>query len=267
MQEHLDHCASYYERHVQRQIDSISDFKGGNQKLLAKILPKHVVQLVSDGVSPIAEDYADVTVVFTDLQGFTAFSSRISPGELVELLNMLYSAFDETILDWGLHKVEVIGDAYFISSGCPIEDSNLSPDQHAMRAVEVALALQRIVPAVCDDGSVHMRCGIHTGNVIAGVVGKKGPRFHLFGPNVEYANRMESTGVPGKVQISFSTKQWLDIGGHDYIFEDRAVDMGGRHDKTFLVTRSKARAAKKIRNRLAMQRQEMAIAATPTEPE
>lgn len=267
MQEHLDHCASYYERHVQRQIDSISDFKGGNQKLLAKILPKHVVQLVSDGVSPIAEDYADVTVVFTDLQGFTAFSSRISPGELVELLNMLYSAFDETILDWGLHKVEVIGDAYFISSGCPMEDSNLSPDQHAMRAVEVALALQRIVPAVCDDGSVHMRCGIHTGNVIAGVVGKKGPRFHLFGPNVEYANRMESTGVPGKVQISFSTKQWLDIGGHDYIFEDRSVDMGGRHDRTFLVTRSKARAAKKIRNRLAMQRQEMAIAATPTEPE
>lgn len=84
---------------------------------------------------------------------------------------------------------------------------------------------------------------------------------------MEYANRMESTGVPGKVQISFSTKQWLDIGGHDYIFEDRSVDMGGRHDRTFLVTRSKARAAKKIRNRLAMQRQEMAIAATPTEPE
>jgi len=266
MQEHLDHCASYYERHVLRQIHSISDFKRSNQKLLAKILPSHVVQLVSDGVSPIAEDYADVSVVFTDLQGFTAFSSRISPKELVELLNMLYSAFDEAIWDWGLHKVEVIGDAYFISSGCPIEDKSLGPDQYAMRAVEVALALQRIVPSVCEDGSVQMRCGIHTGNVIAGVVGKKGPRFHLFGPNVEYANRMESTGLPGKVQISFATKQWLDIGGHDYIFEDRSVDMGGRHDRTFLVTRSKARAAKKIRTSLAMQRHEQVVAATATGP-
>ncbi|CAK9003909.1 Soluble guanylate cyclase 88E [Durusdinium trenchii] len=256
MQEHLDHCANYYERHVQRQIHDISDVKRGNQKLLSMILPSHVVQMVSDGISPIAEDYPNVSVVFTDLQGFTAFSSRISPMELVELLNLLYSAFDEIIMDWGVHKVEVIGDAYFISSGCPVEDTDavFTADEYAMRAVEVALALQRVVPSVCDDNSVQMRCGIHTGNVIAGVVGKTGPRFHLFGPTVEYANRMESTGLPGKVQISDRTKQWLDRGGHDYIFEDRIVEIAGQEERTFLVTRSKARAARKIRTELAMHR-------------
>eukprot|EP00913_Durusdinium_trenchii_P022658 g21281.t1 len=246
MQEHLDHCANYYERHVQRQIHDISDVKRGNQKLLSMILPSHVVQMViQDGISPIAEDYPNVSVVFTDLQGFTAFSSRISPMELVELLNLLYSAFDEIIMDWGVHKVEVIGDAYFISSGCPVEDTDavFTADEYAMRAVEVALALQRVVPSVCDDNSVQMRC-----------LALKGPRFHLFGPTVEYANRMESTGLPGKVQISDRTKQWLDRGGHDYIFEDRIVEIAGQEERTFLVTRSKARAARKIRTELAMHR-------------
>ncbi|CAE7239291.1 gcy-17 [Symbiodinium sp. CCMP2456] len=91
----------------------------------------------NENVSPIAEDFPDVTIVFTDLKGFTAFCSRITPTELVELLNLLYSAFDEVILEWGLYKVEVIGDAYFISSGCPAreEESNF-PDEFAMRAVE-----------------------------------------------------------------------------------------------------------------------------------
>lgn len=258
MQEHLDHCADFYKRHVQRRIREISDTKLGSQSLLAKILPPHVVELVNDNVSPIAEDFPDVTIVFTDLKGFTAFCSRITPTELVELLNLLYSAFDEVILEWGLYKVEVIGDAYFISSGCPAreEESNF-PDEFAMRAVEVALAMQRVVPTVFDDSSVLMRAGIHTGNVVAGVVGKKGPRYHLFGPAVEFANLMESTGVPGKVQISQSTRTWLDEGGHDYDFEHRIAHLDGHEHQTYLVTKSKAKAARQIRTALATRRQEV----------
>ncbi|CAJ1427069.1 unnamed protein product [Effrenium voratum] len=259
MQEHLDHCADFYKRHVERQIKDISETRKGSQLLLEKILPSHVVQLVNDGVSPIAEDYTDVSIVFTDMRGFTSFCSRITPAELVELLNTLYSAFDEVILDWGLHKVEVIGDAYFISSGCPVtEDEKAAPDQFAMRAVEVGLALQRVVPTVCDDNSVQMRCGIHSGNVIAGVVGKKGPRYHLFGPSVEFANLMESTGIPTRVQISSATKAWLDCGGHDYDFEERLVEISGEEHKTFLVNRSKSRAARQIRTALAMHRHDQA---------
>jgi len=258
MQEHLDHCADFYKRHVQRRIREISDTKLGSQTLLAKILPPHVVELVNDNVSPIAEDFPDVTIVFTDLKGFTAFCSRITPTELVELLNLLYSAFDEVILEWGLYKVEVIGDAYFISSGCPAREEEPNfPDEFAMRAVEVALAMQRVIPTVFDDSSVLMRAGIHTGNVVAGVVGKKGPRYHLFGPAVEFANLMESTGVPGKVQISQSTRTWLDEGGHDYDFEQRIAHLDGHEHQTYLVTKSKAKAARQIRTALATRRQEV----------
>jgi len=257
MQEHLDHCADFYKRHVQRRIEESSETRLGSQRLLAKILPPHVVELVNENISPIAEDFADVTIVFTDLKGFTAFCSRISPTELVELLNLLYSAFDEIILEWELYKVEVIGDAYFISSGCPVEEVSSFPDEFAMRALEVALAMQRVVPTVFDDNSVLMRAGIHTGSVVAGVVGKKGPRYHLFGPAVEFANLMESTGVPGKVQISESTRKWLDEGGHDYDFEERSVHLDGLDHQTFLVTRSKAKAARQIRAALATKRQEV----------
>ncbi|CAE6967491.1 Gyc88E [Symbiodinium natans] len=258
MQEHLDHCADFYKRHVQRRIHEISETKLGSQCLLAKILPPHVVELVNDNVSPIAEDFPDVSIVFTDLKGFTAFCSRITPTELVELLNLLYSAFDEIILEWGLYKVEVIGDAYFISSGCPAreEDSNF-PDEFAMRALEVAVSMQRVIPTVFDDNSVMMRAGVHTGNVVAGVVGKTGPRYHLFGPAVEFANLMESSGVPGKVQLSQSTKSWLDEGGHDYDFEPRTVTLEGQDHQTFLVTKSKAKAARQIRAALATKRQEV----------
>eukprot|EP00931_Biecheleriopsis_adriatica_P055450 TRINITY_DN32790_c0_g1_i1.p1 TRINITY_DN32790_c0_g1~~TRINITY_DN32790_c0_g1_i1.p1 ORF type:complete len:1141 (-),score=211.37 TRINITY_DN32790_c0_g1_i1:54-3476(-) len=256
MQEHLHHCANFYHRRVDKKIKFIDETRQGSKAILANLLPPHVVEKVSLGVSPIAEPYEDVTIIFTDIKGFTAFCSGITPMELVELLNSLYSAFDEVIMTWGLHKVEVIGDAYFISSGCPAKpgEATLCAGDHAMRAVEVALALLRVMPAVCDDSSVQMRVGLHTGDVIAGVVGKKGPRYQLFGPTVEYANFMESTGVPGRVQISDVTCTCLEDAGHLYDMEERSVEVKGEICKAWLVTRSKAEAAKRYRASLASDR-------------
>merc|ERR1719326_503057 len=139
----------------------------------------------------------------------------------------MYSAFDEVILNWGLYKVEIIGDAYFISSGCPAEENPWSADEGAMRAVEVALALLRTMPQVCCDSRVQMRVGLHTGPVVGGVVGKKGPRFHLFGPTVVYAEKMESHGEPSRVHISDSTYSTLVKGKHEYEFEERELEVEG----------------------------------------
>lgn len=110
------------------------------------------------------------------MKGFTAFSSQIQPSELVNFLNTLYSAFDEILVKFGLYKVEVIGDAYYVVSGCPIERD---PSDNAERCVDASLAMLRTIPRVCEDSSVQIRVGIHSGPVIAGVVGVKDPRYHV----------------------------------------------------------------------------------------
>lgn len=256
LQEHMQHSANFHQRSAETRIATISRAKKATFQLLSSLLPSHIVPLVMEGTSPIAEPYSDVTIIFTDIKGFTAYSSQKSPGELVEFLNLMYSAFDEIIVNWGLHKVEIIGDAYFIVSGCPVppDKEPRGRDENAVRAVEVALALLRTMPAVCDDPAVQMRVGVHSGDVIAGVVGNKGPRYQLFGETVEYANLMESTGVPGRVQISEETHQLLDEGGHDYDLEERSIERACGLKTTWLVNKSKSKEAKRIQAALAMQR-------------
>merc|ERR1719271_1634483 len=179
--------------------------------------------MVREGISPIADEYQGVTIIFTDIKGFTAYSAQLTPIELITFLNSMYSAFDEVILNWGLYKVEVIGDAYCIASGCPAETPAWPPADAAMRAVEVALAMLRTMSRVCNDSRVQMRVGVHSGPAVAGVVGKKGPRFHLFGPTVVYAEKMESHGEPGRVHISNTTYETLLKGSHEYETEERSI--------------------------------------------
>jgi len=259
LEEHHEHVANYERRRVERRVRDITQAKAGSAKLLLHLLPAHVIDLVTQGISPIAEDHHDVTIIFTDIKGYTAYSATLTPHELVEFLNGMYSAFDEMILKWGLHKVEIIGDAYFISAGCPVpekEKDRVSADEYAMRAVELALALQRTLPSVVDDAAVQMRVGIHTGSVIAGVVGRKGPRYQLFGPSVSYANEMESKGLPGRVHISDKTHQWLVEGGHAYEFEERKVDIDGEDEphRTWFVNKSKSAKAREMQKKQLVRR-------------
>eukprot|EP00415_Alexandrium_ostenfeldii_P004727 UN4727 len=209
-------------------------------------------------IAPIAENHSNVTILFTDIKDFTAYSSKITAHKLVMFLNSMYSAFDEIISNWALHKVEIIGDAYFVSAGCPapVDGSEIEPSEWAMRAVEVGLALLRTLPTVCDDSTVQMRVGLHTGSVVAGVVGKKGPRYHLFGSTVAYAEKMESHGVPGKVQLSEATHTLLKNGDYAYEFDERLIHIDGENEmhRTWLVNRSNSKAAFQIQKKLLTQR-------------
>jgi len=254
LQEHLSHIFHCEQRAARVCIDKIEQARTAGSQLLTNLLPPHVVSLVCNGTSPIAETHDGVTILFTDIEGFTKFSANVSPQKLCSVLNSMYSAFDEIIHMWELHKVEIIGDAYWVSAGCPprlfnqdgAEDDEGPPrnrnhqqkeddqekresteSEFAMRAVEVGLAMLRVLPSVCDDNNVQMRIGIHTGSIVAGVVGKKGPRYHLFGPAVAYAEQMESSGIPGRVQISDVTHSILERGGFAYDHEERAVEIDG----------------------------------------
>lgn len=256
LEEFMAHVSDYEQRRMAQRFEEIKVAKASGNELLNSLLPTHVISLVRGGVSPIAETHENVTIIFTDIKGFTAFSATLLPAELMAFLNSMYSAFDEVILNWGLYKVEIIGDAYFISSGCPEEEPAWKPDEAAMRAVEVALALLRIVPQICFDSRVQMRVGLHTGPVVAGVVGKKGPRFHLFGPTVVHAEKMESHGEPGRVHISDDTNSLLQEGNHMYETERREIPVEGYDHllRTWFVNKSQCKAANKLQRSLVVNR-------------
>ena len=170
-----------------------------SSQLLSNLLPPTIVSQLKAGRELIADFYPEATVLFTDLRGFTAFSSTVTPAQLVAFLNVLFSTFDRISTKFGVHKVELIGDAYFGVTGVP----GAAADQ-SERAANMGLEMLMHMPAMRSvaGSDIKMRVGLHTGPVIAGVVGRKDPRYHLFGETVDVAMGMESSGIPDRIQVS-----------------------------------------------------------------
>jgi class 3 adenylate cyclase len=170
-----------------------------NTRLLLNILPEPIADRLRLGESLIADRYDDVSLLFADIVGFTGMSSAMDPAELVTLLNDVFSVFDGLVDASGLEKVKTIGDAYMIVGGMPL----WQPD-HLDRMASLAL---RIAAEVGRNEAAHrlgveFRIGIHTGPVVAGVIGTKKFIYDVWGDTVNIASRMESTGVPGRIQVS-----------------------------------------------------------------
>lgn len=219
--EFFSQYSAYQQNIIVENTKQLSLQQEGKWDLLSCLLPLSIAkQLLNDDKKLIAQTYKDVTVLFTDIKGFTNFSKSITPIELVKFLNNMYSAFDDVLIDWEAYKVEILGDAYFVVCGCPEERS---PTENAARATEVALILQSLMPSLTDDTGMMMRVGLHSGHVVAGVVGTKDPRFHLFGHTVLFANKMESHGLPGKVHISDETFRRLTP-----LVEDKRIEVEPR---------------------------------------
>ncbi len=209
--------------------------------MLLKLLPETIVHELKTREREIIADYFDsVSIVFTDMKGFTAYSSQVSPIELVGFLNRMYNKFDIITDRTNLYKVEIIGDAYYCVGGCPTPS-----EDHAIKAAESALLMlvaiedMKIEDPKLMEANVQIRIGVHTGPVIAAVVGVKDPRYHLFGDSVNYAMKMESNGIPGRVHCSdatvnivrqYWTKKQSDIT--TFGFEERGlIDVKGYDDK------------------------------------
>jgi len=176
------------------------------EQLLLNILPEPIAQRLKLEPSTIADSFAEVTVLFADLVGFTELSTHTSPTELVEMLNVIFSEFDHLAEKHGLEKIKTIGDAYMAVAGLPFP----RPD-HAQAAAEMALdMLQEIALFNHETGkSFSLRIGINTGPVVAGVIGIKKFSYDLWGDTVNIASRMESQGIPGTIQISATTYELL----------------------------------------------------------
>ncbi|NEO87618.1 MAG: guanylate cyclase, partial [Spirulina sp. SIO3F2] len=174
-----------------------------SQRLLLNILPSPIVDRLKTNPDTIAESFEEVTVLFADLVGFTEMASRLSPIELVERLNVVFSAFDQLSEEHQLEKIKTIGDAYMVVGGLPTPRAD-----HAMAIAEMALDMQRVIDVLNHaerEEQFRIRIGINTGSVVAGVIGTKKFIYDLWGDTVNIASRMESHGLPGQIQVTEAT--------------------------------------------------------------
>jgi adenylate cyclase len=177
-----------------------------SEGLLLNVLPRAIADRLKAGETTIADQFSDVTILFADLVGFSDLSRKLSPRQLVELLNDIFSEFDALADVHGLEKIKTIGDSYFVAAGIPLPRAD-----HASAIAEMALAM---VSALRQFDShrklgVEMRVGINTGPVVAGVIGKKKFIYDAWGEAVNIASRMESHSQPGRIQITSATHRLL----------------------------------------------------------
>jgi class 3 adenylate cyclase len=199
----------------QNYLQALQAEQEKSERLLLNILPQPIAERLKGGQVTIADHYPEVTVLFADLVNFTQLSARISPRELVSLLNEIFSTFDQLAGWHGLEKIKTIGDAYLVVGGLPAP----RPD-HAEAIAEMAMAMQeavaRLSASLEEDFSI--RIGINTGPVVAGVIGAKKFSYDLWGDTVNLASRMESHGLAGQIQVSPTTYERLQ---ERYEFEER----------------------------------------------
>ncbi len=193
------------------------------EELLLNILPEPIAERLKFWESTIADSFAAVTVLFADLVNFTEFSAEMPPPKLVALLNKIFSKFDQLADKHGLEKIKTIGDAYMVVGGLPTPC-----DDHAEAIAQMALDMQQeITNFKRDNGEpFSLRIGIHTGPVVAGVIGMKKFAYDLWGDTVNVASRMESQGMAGKIQVTAAIYEQLQ---DKYVFEKReAIQVKGK---------------------------------------
>lgn len=191
------------------------------------------------------ETFNQCTIYFSDIVGFTAMCSESTPLQVVNFLNELYSKFDEIIQGYDVYKVETIGDAYMVVSGLPERTANHAGNIASL-AIELLGAVKNFRISHRPSDTLQLRIGMHTGPVVAGVVGLAMPRYCLFGDTVNTSSRMESNGLPLRIHISKETHSELEaLGG--YITEERGlVNMKGKGEVlTYWLTGTTETAIKK----------------------
>ncbi|MEN8168280.1 MAG: adenylate/guanylate cyclase domain-containing protein [Pseudomonadota bacterium] len=176
-----------------------------SEKLLQNVLPKEIAAILKDKDETIAEHYDSVSILFADIVGFTALSDELSPTEMVDLLNEVFSHFDALVAKYDLEKIRTIGDNYMVISGAP----RPRPD-HAQALARLALEMCAYIDEYQLNGRrLGFRIGIGSGPVVGGVIGRQKFHYDVWGDAVNMASRMESHGVPGKIQITRDTYELL----------------------------------------------------------
>ncbi len=187
---------------VRMRTKELEEEKNKSDELLMNILPESAVNELKENGVVEPREFKNVSILFTDFKGFTWTASVLPADKLVNELNDIFASFDKIMIKYGLEKLKTIGDAYMAACGLPIPR-----EDHAIRVIEAAFAMQDYIKQRNEDSAIkwEMRLGIHSGQVIAGVVGVKKFTYDIWGDTVNIAARMESSGAPGRINISAFT--------------------------------------------------------------
>ena len=207
-----------YLAQLQKEKELLQMEQMKSERLILNILPKPIAERLKKNEKNISSSYEDVTILFSDLVGFTQMSSLLTPSDLVALLNDLFTRFDKRAESLGLEKIKTIGDSYMAAGGVPVPRAD-----HADIVADMALGMLEDLAEFNRDNqmSLQMRIGLNSGPVVAGIIGFTKFSYDLWGSTVNVASRMESSSVIGKIQISPSTAKALsgrfDLQGREVI--------------------------------------------------
>jgi adenylate cyclase len=191
--------------------------KARSETLLLNILPQNIVKRMRNGETVIADRVAEATILFCDLVGFTGLSQELAPERTIDFLSRVFSTYDRLAAEAGVEKIKTIGDAYMVAAGVPEIQFDL--------AARIAALAPRMLSAVADIAetiglTLAARIGIHTGPIVAGVIGTHKFVYDVWGDTVNTASRMESHSLPGRIQLSAATRAAL---GNAFAIERRGV--------------------------------------------
>ncbi len=204
-------------------IADLNEEKRRYEALLLNILPQKVVDRIRDGETVIADRVLEATILFCDLVGFTTISQDLTADRIIDLLSKIFSAFDRLVAEYGVEKIKTIGDAYMAAAGIPESQSD-----QAFRIAALALRMLAAVNEIAGQTGIDLqaRIGVHTGPVVAGVIGTHKFAYDIWGDTVNTASRMESHSLPGRIQVSAATRRAL---GDRFAFESRgSIDVKGK---------------------------------------
>ncbi|MEL6177954.1 MAG: adenylate/guanylate cyclase domain-containing protein, partial [Myxococcota bacterium] len=188
-------------------LRTIEEERARTESLLLNIFPSEIALRLKSEQGEIADSFASVSVLFADIVGFTPLAQRLPPAEVVQLLNRLFTKFDALTVKYGVEKIKTIGDAYMAAAGLPVPR-----DDHAVVLARMALEMHKVMRLECIELPVNLelRIGLHSGEVVAGVIGQRRFCYDLWGDTVNTAARMESHSLPGKIQITADTRALLE---------------------------------------------------------
>ncbi|OXB83081.1 UNVERIFIED_CONTAM: hypothetical protein H355_016645 [Colinus virginianus] len=225
----------------------LEEEKKKTEALLYAMLPQHVANQLKEGKRVEAGEFKECTILFSDVVTFTNICAQCEPIQIVLMLNSMYLQFDRLTTVHDVYKVETIGDAYMVVGGVPVPVST-----HAERVANFALGIIIAAKGVQNPVSgnpIQIRVGIHTGPVLAGVVGEKMPRYCLFGDTVNIASRMESHGIPSKIHLSSSAYQCLKYKNFEMTERGEIEVKGKGKMHTYFLIRNKTACENEIMGR------------------